>query len=132
MLYRLLIVDGNSSHALLEFIQLAEHHRVAVLCFPAHATHLLQPLDVVCFAPLKKKYSELLAAERARTVNRDDFVYLYADAQKVLTPALVKKSFSSTSIWPHDPSKVLTLPQVQAITPPPPRRAPIIIEAEQP
>jgi hypothetical protein len=132
MPYRLLIVDGHTSHASLEFIELAELHRVVVLCFPAHATHLLQPLDVVCFAPLKKKYSELLTAERARAVNRDDFIYLYAEAQKVLTPALVEKSFRSTGIWPHDSSKVLTLPQVRAITPPPPRRVPPTVDATQP
>jgi hypothetical protein len=122
MPYRLLIIDGHSSHTSLQFIQLAELHRVIVLCFPAHSTHLLQPLDVVCFAPLKKRYSQLLTAERARPVNRDDFIHLYAEAQKVFTPALVQKSFESTGIWPYNPSKVLTLPQVRAITPPPPRR----------
>jgi hypothetical protein len=131
MPYRLLIVNGHSSHASLEFIELAENNRVVVLCFPAHATHLLQPLDVVCFAQLKKKYSEVLMAERSRAVNRDDFIYLYAQAAEVLTPRLIESSFRATGIWPYDPSKVLTLPQVRTITPPP-RRAPVTVDTAQP
>jgi hypothetical protein len=111
MPYRLLIVDGHSSHASLDFIGLAEQHRVIVLCFPAHATHLLQPLDVGCFASLKKEYCELLMTEqRAQSTNRDDFIHLYAEAQKVLTPALIQSSFKSTGIWPFNPAKVMTRP----------------------
>jgi len=55
---RLLIVDGHRSHLTLEFIQYAIDNNIQLLCFPAHATHLLQPLDVGLFAPLQKYYGK--------------------------------------------------------------------------
>jgi len=98
MPYRLLIVDSHSSHASIDFIELAERNCIIVLCFPTYATHLLQPLDVVCFASLKRKYSELVAKQRSHGINRDSFIHLYVEVQKVFTLALIKSSFEATSI----------------------------------
>jgi hypothetical protein len=50
--YRLLIFDGFSS-LLIDFIQYCWDHSIVPLCLPAHATHLMQPLDVVVFQPLQ-------------------------------------------------------------------------------
>lgn len=54
--YRLLIVDGHSSHATPEFDQYCTEHKIVTLCMPAHSSHLLQPLDVGCFSLLKHAY----------------------------------------------------------------------------
>jgi len=54
---RLLILDGYRSHITLEFCQYCLDH-ILLLCFPPHATHLLQPLDVGLFAPLQKYYGK--------------------------------------------------------------------------
>jgi hypothetical protein len=54
--HRLLILDGHESHNSVNFYQYCEEHKIITLCMPPHSLHLLQPLDVGCFAPLKKAY----------------------------------------------------------------------------
>ncbi|KAF1922576.1 DDE-domain-containing protein, partial [Didymella exigua CBS 183.55] len=54
--HQLLILDGHESHNLVEFHQYCEEHKIITLCIPPHSSHLLQPLDVGCFALLKKAY----------------------------------------------------------------------------
>jgi hypothetical protein len=54
--YRLLIMDGHSSHVNLEFINYCDQNRILVLILPPHSTHRLQPLDVGLFQPLSTAY----------------------------------------------------------------------------
>jgi hypothetical protein len=54
--YRLLILDGHTSHVSLPFIEYCEEHNIIPLCLPPHSTHILQPLDVGIFSPLAKAY----------------------------------------------------------------------------
>ncbi|KAF2175970.1 CENP-B protein [Zopfia rhizophila CBS 207.26] len=54
--HRLLIIDGHESHDSLEFQQLCKEKSIITLCMPSHSSHLLQPLDVGCFSPLKDAY----------------------------------------------------------------------------
>jgi len=54
--YRLLILDGHSSHATPEFDQFCKDNKIITLCMPPHTSHLLQPLDVGCYSPLKVVY----------------------------------------------------------------------------
>lgn len=56
--YRLLLVDGHNSHYTRGFLEYARTHMILVLCYPAHATHLLQGLDVVVFATVKRYLTE--------------------------------------------------------------------------
>ncbi|KNG49746.1 reverse transcriptase [Stemphylium lycopersici] len=44
--YRLLIVDGHSSHATPEFDRYCADNKIITLCMPPHTSHLLQPLDI--------------------------------------------------------------------------------------
>jgi hypothetical protein len=55
--YRLLILDGYKSHVNQDFKDYCLEQKILTLCMPAHSSHILQPLDVVCFSPLKLKYS---------------------------------------------------------------------------
>jgi hypothetical protein len=54
--YRLLILDGHGSHLTPQFDAICRENDIIPLCMPAHSSHLLQPLDVGCFGPLKKAY----------------------------------------------------------------------------
>ena len=56
--YRLLVLDGYKSHYSDEFEEYYKEHNIITLCIPAHSSHLLQPLDIGCFGPLKKAYSQ--------------------------------------------------------------------------
>ena len=55
-IYRLLIIDGHESHNSLDFQKYCKDHGIITICMPPHSSHLLQPLDVGCFAPLKQAY----------------------------------------------------------------------------
>ncbi|EMD60749.1 hypothetical protein COCSADRAFT_344766 [Bipolaris sorokiniana ND90Pr] len=54
--YQLLILDGHSSHATPEFDQYCAKNKIITLCMPPHTSHLLQPLNVSYFSPLKRAY----------------------------------------------------------------------------
>ncbi|KAH5056627.1 hypothetical protein HBH95_250220 [Parastagonospora nodorum] len=54
--YRLLIIDGYESYDSLEFQQYCKDNKIITICMPPYLLHLLQPLNVGCFAPLKKAY----------------------------------------------------------------------------
>jgi hypothetical protein len=49
---------------------------------PPHLSYILQPLDVVCFSPLKRKYSEHvrdLARKRVFYINKEGFLLAFKD-----------------------------------------------------
>ena len=50
---RVLLMDGHSSHYSLELLRFARENNIIVLGYPPHCTHVLQGLDVVCFAKMK-------------------------------------------------------------------------------
>jgi hypothetical protein len=54
---RLLVFDGYESHYSLQFEELCKENNIYTLCMPPYLSHLLQPLDVGCFLPLKRAYS---------------------------------------------------------------------------
>ena len=58
--HRLLIIDGHESHKSLAFQDLYEESKIFTLYMPPHSSHILQPLDVGCFSPLKRAYSREL------------------------------------------------------------------------
>jgi hypothetical protein len=75
--YRLLIVDGHESHRSVDFQDLCKEKKIITLCMPAHSSHLLQPLDVACFSPLKRLYGDevsALARRRIHHINKETFL----------------------------------------------------------
>lgn len=51
-------MDGYGSHNTYEFLEYCEKHNIIPLTFPSHTTHLLQPLNVYVFQPLKHYHSK--------------------------------------------------------------------------
>ncbi|KAK1916402.1 hypothetical protein P3342_004221 [Pyrenophora teres f. teres] len=85
--YRLLVLDGHSSHATPEFDQYCAENKIITLCMPPHTSHLLQPLDVSCFSPLKRAYGREVA-ELARQgvyhVDKIDFLAAYTRIRPIV------------------------------------------------
>lgn len=76
----LLIYDGHSSHVTYKVVKLARDEQISLLKLPPHTTDKLQPLDVACFAPLKRvwdkamhKWNQENAGER---IPRHEFIRL--------------------------------------------------------
>jgi hypothetical protein len=59
---RLLILNSHESHHSLKFQELCKENNIYTLCMPPHSSHLLQPLNVGCFSPLKRAYSREIEA----------------------------------------------------------------------
>ena len=104
--HRLLLVDGHNSHYTQGFLEYARANQIIVLCYPAHTTHLLQGLDVVVFAILKRMLSDerdRWERETGEMVSKSNFLGIYGRAHlRALTPETIKSAFRKTGIWPFD------------------------------
>jgi len=120
--YRLLILDGHSSHATPEFDQFCEAHSILTLCMPPHSSHLLQPLDVGCFSPLKKYYGQQVAEYMACGVNhidKDDFIPMFLEARtRALSQNNIQSGFAAAGLVPLKPEVVLSQLPARPETPP--------------
>jgi len=102
--HRLLILDGHSSHATPEFDQYCAKNKIITLCMPPHTSHLLQPLDVSCFSPLKRAYGreiEELARQGVYHIDKIDFLTAVEQLQqqvRYLQERLRRQPESPTSV----------------------------------
>jgi hypothetical protein len=122
--YRLLILDGHESHKSLAFQTLCEESKIITLCMPAHASHILQPLDVGCFAPLKRAYKQEVGALANCGVNHID-KRAFLDAFKPVfkrsfSKDNIQSSFRATGLVPLGPEVVISRLEVKPRTPTPP------------
>ena len=79
---------------------------------PLHSSHLLQPLDVRCFAVLKRAYGRFVS-DLARTgYNHIDKLDFLADYPRVrleaFQPDIIRNSFVATGLVPIDAERVLS------------------------
>lgn len=77
-----------------------------MVCYPAHTTHVLQGLDVVVFAILKRCLSEerdRWERETGEAVSKANFLTIYGRAHlRALTPATIVSAFRKTGIHPFN------------------------------
>jgi hypothetical protein len=122
--YRLLILDGHESHLNQDFKDYCLEHKILTLCMPPHSSHILQPLDVVCFSPLKCKYSQRvrdLARRRVFHIDKEGFLPAFRDAFfDVFTEANCRKAFEASGLVPINAHVVLDRLEVRLRTPPAP------------
>jgi hypothetical protein len=91
---------------------------------PAHASHLLQPLDVGCFGPLKKAYGReierLIRCSITHIYKTEFFPAFHAAHQAAITESNIKGGFRGAGLAPFDPENVILKLDVQLRTPMPP------------
>ncbi|KAK3095358.1 hypothetical protein FSP39_013674 [Pinctada imbricata] len=108
----LLLLDNLSSHWNPNFIDLAKENNIDLLFFPSHASHLLQPLDVVYFHLLKQKVADLavsLGYLGCKTLPRLTFPKLLHQAMNQITGSSISSSFLDTGIYPFNNKAVKAL-----------------------
>jgi len=102
--YRLLVLDGHESHHSDAFEQYCKDNKIITLCMPPHSSHILQPLDVACFAPLKKVYSgqiENLVRARISHITKEDFFPAFFEAfKKSMTKSNIRAGFEGAGLVP--------------------------------
>jgi len=111
--WRLLILDGHGSHVTMKFIEYCDSNRILLAIFPAHATHTLQPLDVVLFSPLSNAYTKQLddfindSQGFTRLTKRDFFRLFWASWNEVFTSKNINSAFATTGLYPFNPDIVI-------------------------
>ncbi|EED14743.1 pogo transposable element, putative [Talaromyces stipitatus ATCC 10500] len=126
--YRMLILDGHGSHLTPEFDRTCTENNIIPICMPPHSSHLLQPLDVGCFAVLKRYYGQVVE-QRMRLgfnhIDKMDFLTAFPQARTVAYKAQsIQNSFAATGLVPFNPDRVLQYLNIQLKTPtPPPSRS---------
>lgn len=78
---------------------------------PAHTSHILQPLDVSCFGPLKKVYGSQIENKMRLGINhitKEEFLPAFHTAHRqVMTTENITSGFKATGLAPFDPQIVL-------------------------
>jgi hypothetical protein len=103
---------------------------------PPHSSHLLQPLDVGCFAAVKRVYGRQIE-NRIRAglnhIDKPDFLQAYYETRKeTLITSHIQSGFVATGLVPYDPDRVLTKLHVTLRTPTPPVDNPQILSPWNP
>jgi hypothetical protein len=109
--WRLLIFDGHGSHQTAEFRDFCLQNCILTLCMPAHTSHILQPLDVSCFGPLKKVYGSQIEMKIRLGINhitKEEFLPAFLTAHRqVMIARTITSGFRATGLVPFDPQRVL-------------------------
>jgi hypothetical protein len=116
-------MDGHSSHNTIEFRNYCSDNNIITLCIPPHSSHLLQPLDMGCFGPLKRAYSaqiELFIRSRVNHITKEDFLPAFKAAyDKAIIKDNIIGSFRGAGLVPHAENAILSKLDVHIRTPTP-------------
>ena len=124
---KVIIGDNLSSHLSESVVQACKENNISFLSLLPNATHMLQPLDVAFFAPLKKLWRNLLrewritpCGRKTGTLGKEDFSTLLT---KLVSQLLVnaaenlKGGFRKCGLVPFNPEVYDTLPIANVMSP---------------
>ena len=106
----ILFVDGHISHMSLPVAEFCRDHGIILYCFPPHASHIIQPLDVTVFGPVKKLWNKALDEFKLKykiQMSKAHFFQVFDNAWK----ATAQKNhgvagFRCTGLVPFEPNNV--------------------------
>lgn len=106
----LIILDSHCSHLSVDVMKFREEKNIIFLTFPSHTTHILQPLDVSVFGPMKaawKKSVKAFLVKEGRKPTRKDvfriFTGVFLEAANMMN---ITKGFKHTGIFPFDKNAI--------------------------
>jgi hypothetical protein len=109
---RLLILDGHGSHETTEFMWECFSNNIHLLFLPPHTSHILQPLDLSIFSPLKQAYRKQLGFLSLLTdstpIGKRNFLHCYRKARiSSLIAINIKSGWQASGLWPVRMAKPL-------------------------
>lgn len=112
---RLLILDGHDSHTTTEFMWECYKNNIHLLFLPPHTSHVLQPLDLSVFSPLKTTYRKLLneinSWNESTVLGKQMMIKCIVAARKeALTDHNIKTGWRISGLWPISMAKPLMSP----------------------
>ncbi|XP_076434920.1 uncharacterized protein LOC143274850 [Babylonia areolata] len=108
---QLLLLDGHSSHEVIDLLEKAQQENIHVMALPPHTTHFLQPLDRGVFGPLKKHYNrectEFLSQSTIHAVNKTSWPKLFNLAwSATMRQEVITNAFAATGLYPFKPEVI--------------------------
>ena len=101
-------MDGHTSHINVAVSELCRENDIILYCFPPHASHLMQPLDVSVYGPLKKYWNESLDSfsrkYRGLAMTRNHFFSVLDTAWKkaVASRDIIRSGFRKSGLLPFN------------------------------
>ena len=108
----IIFMDGHTSHINLAVSTFCKEHNIILYCFPAHASHIMQPLDVSVYGPLKKYWNsqlnEFAKEYRGLAMNRSHFFKVFDGAWKksIANTQHAVSGFRKCGLVPFNPDAV--------------------------
>lgn len=101
----ILLMDSHASHLSLAVLELAKQNNIHLFTFPAHTSHLLQPLDVGVYRPLKSAWTNCLndymKEKNGEKPSRYNFNEIFSVAMiKSFSPVNIEHAFRKSGICP--------------------------------
>ncbi|CAC5396821.1 unnamed protein product [Mytilus coruscus] len=115
----LILFDGHCSHVSLTLQDWAESKNIILFILPPHCSHILQPLDIGCFGPLKACYNREAQLFMHRNpgckITRFNIGQMSCSPnQKGLSAQNLTSSFKKSGIYPFNPKAIDTTELVPA------------------
>lgn len=106
-----LFLDGHTSHISLALSEFCKKEKIILVALLPNSTHVLQPLDVAVFKPVKQEWRNTVHEFRIKNeqhkIRRTDFPGLVKKCfDKTLKTETIKSGFRSCGIFPFDPNNV--------------------------
>ncbi|OAQ57362.1 DDE superfamily endonuclease [Pochonia chlamydosporia 170] len=110
---RLLIVDDHGSHHTKQSIQYCDDHDIIPFGMPPNLTHILQPLNVMVFQPLKHYHAKALGIMVRDTlvhIGKLEFLSCIGHVRdQAFKESTMRSAFKKTVICPFNPQAVLEI-----------------------
>ena len=117
------MLDGHESHYSVDFEDYCKENNIITLYMPTYSSHLLQPLDVRCFSPLKRLYGkeiENLIRIYITYITKVEFFSVFRNAFFAsLGEENVRGGFRGAGLIPFNPDTVLSKLDIKLRTPTP-------------
>ena len=108
----ILFLDGHTSHINLAVYDFCKDYGIIIYCFPPHASHVIQPLDVSVYGPLKKFWNQSIrdfsCNAMGTAMNRAHFFKVFDQAwtKAKEAPGNVISGFRCTGLVPFNPDGI--------------------------
>ena len=108
----LLLMDTHNLHTFnYQFLKLMNNNNIVVLAFPAHTTHVMQPLNDMTFAQLKTAWYKAMwlhvRSVCAKKLSKGDVFKIFIPCwKKAITVQNIQAGFRHTGVWPVDRSAI--------------------------
>jgi hypothetical protein len=125
--YRLLLLDGHTTHITIEVVEFCREEKILPFLTPPHLTHLVQPLDVGVFGPWKKYYTDAIDASFQSGCWKFDKMELLSVLdgfrKKTFKGSSIRSAWEKAGLFPFHPERVIELlkERVAPQTPPLPK-----------